>query len=45
MRELSIRDMELVSGAVGPVGAAIGAASGVATYIGATIGSPAKRRS
>ncbi|WP_313054767.1 hypothetical protein [Pseudomonas lopnurensis] len=34
MRELSMRDMEIVSGAVGPVGAAIGAASAAAGYIG-----------
>ncbi len=38
MRELSMRDMELVSGAFGPAGAAIGAASGAATYIGQAVG-------
>ncbi len=39
MRELSMRDIETVSGAVGPVGAAIGAASAAATYIGYASGS------
>lgn len=38
MRELSMREMQLVSGAFGPIGSAIGAASGAATYIGAAIG-------
>ncbi|MFY3310512.1 hypothetical protein [Achromobacter ruhlandii] len=38
MRELTLRDCELVSGGVGPVGAAIGAATGAATYIGNAIG-------
>lgn len=39
MRELSTRDLELVPGAAGPVGAAIGAFTGAATYIGYSIGS------
>ncbi len=38
MRELSMCDMELVSGAVGPVGAAIGAGAAAAGYIGYAIG-------
>ncbi|WP_223534308.1 hypothetical protein [Pseudomonas sp. GL-B-16] len=34
MRELTICDFELVSGAVGPPGAVVGAVTGAATYIG-----------
>lgn len=37
MKELSTRDLELVSGAVGPIGAVIGAATGAATYVGYSI--------
>jgi len=39
VRELSMQDMEMVSGAFGPVGAAIGAVSGAATYVGYAAGS------
>lgn len=34
MRELSIQEMKVVSGALGPVGAAIGGLGGGATYLG-----------
>lgn len=38
MRDITVEELEMVAGAVGPVGAVGGAAMGVATYLGSQTG-------